>query len=88
MDATIVETLFVVLAAICAAFLLYGGWLCLGYGRGAKPALGNKEAITTTLRTAAGSPVHADERSGGGILLAEDGGVSRAGGRAIEVFDP
>lgn len=88
MDATIVDTLFVFLAAICAAFLLYGGWLCLGYGRGEKPAFGSKEAITTTRRTAASSPVHADERSGAGILLAENGSVSRAGGRAIEVFDP
>lgn len=33
MNATIVDALFVFVAGACAAFLTYGGWLCLRHGR-------------------------------------------------------
>lgn len=72
MDATIVDSLFALGAAVCMMLLLYGGWLCLRYGRAMPPFRGGRKADAAAARAAACAPAQDDrevlakeERTGG-----------------------
>jgi hypothetical protein len=56
MDATTVDSLFALIAVFCVVLLLYGGWLCLRYGRATPSFRGGEEAMVAAARAAAGMP--------------------------------